>query len=376
MSFVPYLFLGYATVYILYQIILLYRVLFRYKPVKFLPGSIRPQISILIAARNEEQYILTCLRSIEQLNYPAEYIEVWIGDDQSTDATHTLVKEFIRNKSNHHILSILPSVTHVKGKANVLAQLAQQAKGEFLFITDADIQVPKYWIESILGAFEEKTGIVSGSTIVFGDSLFARTQRIDWAYACGMIHVVSEMNIPVTAVGNNMAIRRSCYSDTGGYEHLSFSVTEDLELFLAAIGKGWKFRNLLDAGSTAFTAPVKTIHAALHQRKRWLSGAFRLPVVLVVFLTIQAMFFPMLVLAFVFLPWIWVLMFWLTIFNLHAVFIEQVAHKIGVNSLRKNIILFELNRCFFPLLLLAYKMLPLGVTWKGRTYKGKEIQPK
>jgi 1,2-diacylglycerol 3-beta-glucosyltransferase len=376
MSFVPYLFLGYATVYILYQLTLLYRIVFCYKVHAFASASNKPTVSILIAARNEEEHIINCLHAIGELNYPAEYIDVWIGDDQSDDATNKLVSAYIQDKLNHHLISIKPPAGHVKGKANVLAQLAQHAKGEFLFITDADIQVPEYWIESILGGFEEYTGIVSGSTIVSGSSLFAQTQRVDWTYASGMIHVVSEMNIPVTAIGNNMAIRRTCYNDTGGYENLSFSVTEDLELFLAAIGKGWGFRNLLSAGSTAYTEPVKTLNAALHQRKRWLSGAFRLPELLITFLTLQAIFFPVLILAFVFLPWIWVLLMWLTIFNLHAAFIGQVAKKTGGNSSEKNIFLFELNRYLFPLLLLAYQLLPLGVTWKGRTYKGKDIQPR
>jgi len=375
MSFVSFLFLGYATVYISYQCVLLYRILFCYKPVTFAATCPKPLVSILIAARNEEECILNCLHAIEQLTYSAEYIEVWIGDDQSTDTTHNLVAAFIEDKPNFHLVSIKPSTSHVKGKANVLAQLAKQARGAFFFITDADIQVPTHWIESILGGFEKNTGIVSGSTIVAGEGIFARIQCIDWAYACGMIHIVSEMHMPVTAVGNNMAIRRTCYEDTGGYEKLSFSVTEDLELFIAAIHKGWGYRNLLDAGSTAFTAPLKTLTDTLQQRKRWISGAFRLPKQLVVFLAIQAMFFPVLVLAFVFIPWVWVLLFWLTIINLHNIFIEQVTHKMGVNSLRRNYILFELNRYFFPLLLFAYYLLPLGVQWKGRTYKGREIQP-
>lgn len=376
MSFVPFLFLGYAIVYISYQSVLLFRILFFYKPVEFAAESNKSKISILIAARNEEEHIIQCLRTIHQLHYPAECIEVWIGDDQSKDATSELVAAYIQDKPNFHLVSIRPSTSHVKGKANVLAQLAKRATGEFLFITDADIQVPTYWVESILGGFDEKTGIVSGSTIVVGSSLFARTQRIDWAYASGMIHVVSDMNIPVTAVGNNMAIRRTCYEDTGGYENLSFSVTEDLELFIATLNKGWGFRNLLNPGSTAFTAPLKTLNDALQQRKRWVSGAFRLPKQLLTFLAMQAMFFPVLVFAFVCLPWVWVFVFWLTIFNLHSIFIEQVAQKMGVPSLRRNIFLFELNRYFFPLLLFTYRLLPLGVTWKGRTYKGKEIQPK
>jgi 1,2-diacylglycerol 3-beta-glucosyltransferase len=375
MSIAPYIFLSFAAVYITFQFILLARLLYYYKPVPLYKSEEQPLISILIAARNEEESILSCLKAIENLNYPEEKIEVWIGDDQSTDATYTLVSEFIQNKPNHWLLPIQPASDHLKGKANVLAQLARKAQGEFFFITDADIHVPEYWIEGLLGAFESTTGIVSGATVVKASDMFSKIQRTDWAYAFGMVHVVSEMNMPVSAVGNNMAIRKSCYESTGGYENIPFSVTEDLELFKAALKKGWGYRNLLHAESTAVSAPLNNLTEVLHQRKRWLSGAMRLPVLLLVFLTMQAFYFPVLVAACFYLPVVWVFVFWLTIFNLQNIFIELVSSKLGIHSLRNNVLLFELNRYIFPLVLLSYHVLPFGVHWKGRTYKGKDVQP-
>ena len=38
-----------------------------------------PQVSILLAARNEEKLIIRNLEAIEKLNYPKEYLEVLIG---------------------------------------------------------------------------------------------------------------------------------------------------------------------------------------------------------------------------------------------------------------------------------------------------------
>lgn len=366
---IAYIFLCFAVVYITFQFILLARLLYFYKPVRLFEHPDKPLISILIAARNEETTIISCLEAIQNLNYPEEKIEVWIGDDQSTDATAARVAECIQNLPNYTLVSIQPGTGAVKGKANVLAQLAQRATGEFLFITDADIHVPEYWIESLLGGFEAQTGIVSGSTVVSGTGIFSNVQRTDWAYAFGMAHVVSEMNMPVTAVGNNMAIRKSCYESTGGYEKLPFSITEDFELFKAALRKGWGYRNLLGASSTAESAPLKSLKEVLDQRKRWLSGAIRLPVVLLLFLTMQAMYFPVLVLACIYLPGMWVFVFWLTIFNLQNIFIELTSSKLGIHSLRNNVVLFELNRYIFPLLLFIYHVLPIGVKWKGRTYK-------
>jgi 1,2-diacylglycerol 3-beta-glucosyltransferase len=376
MNAVPYFFLSFACVYIAFQLVLFFRLSFYYKAVLFPPDSYKPFVSILIAARDEEKNIIHCLRAIHALQYPKEKIEVWIGDDQSADNTFTLVANFIRDKPNYHLVSIQDKIGKAKGKANVLAHLARKASGEFLFITDADIEVPPYWIEGLLAGFDKPTiGIVSGSTVVKGNTLSARIQRTDWAYAFGMVHVVSEMNMPVTAVGNNMAIRKTCYESTGGYENVSFSVTEDLELFKVSLKKGWGYRNLLDPASTAFSAPVETFKGLLHQRKRWTSGAFRLPVLLIIFLTMQAIYFPVLIATAFFVPWIWLLAFWLTIYNIQSGFIDLVARRLGLNSLRNNFLLFELNRYYFPVVLLLYRLLPIGIEWKGRVYKGKDIQP-
>jgi len=43
--------------------------------------ELSPVISLLIAARNEESTILNCLLTISQLDYPANAVEVLIGDD-------------------------------------------------------------------------------------------------------------------------------------------------------------------------------------------------------------------------------------------------------------------------------------------------------
>src|SRR5690606_2225422 len=55
-----------------------------------------PHISILIAARNEEAHILTCLQAIDNLHYPKDKLQVLVGNDRSTDRTQALVEEFQR----------------------------------------------------------------------------------------------------------------------------------------------------------------------------------------------------------------------------------------------------------------------------------------
>ena len=53
-----------------------------------------PTVDILIAARNEEKNLATCLKSISKLDYPPEKIKIWIGDDESSDGTWKNIQEF------------------------------------------------------------------------------------------------------------------------------------------------------------------------------------------------------------------------------------------------------------------------------------------
>ena len=199
------------------------------------------RVSILIAARNEQETILACLRAVSQLHYPVDSIDVLIGNDQSTDQTAAVVTEFVRDKPTFRLVNITESVNGLSGKANVLAQLARQAKGEYLFFTDADTQVPPDWLTEILRAFTGNTGVVTGVTLPEGVSFFDKLQTLDWLYNLTLTHLVSSVGIPITAMGNNMAVSRSAYKAVGGYESLPFSVTEDYVLFRAILAKGVRF---------------------------------------------------------------------------------------------------------------------------------------
>src|SRR6187549_498850 len=109
-----------------------------------------PKISILIAARNEEANIARCLASVDQLCFPKSDLEILIGDDGSTDATAAIVKQFIQNKPEFKYVLIDKQVAALRGKANVLAQLAQVAEGEYYFFCDADITVNTDWLNEII----------------------------------------------------------------------------------------------------------------------------------------------------------------------------------------------------------------------------------
>ncbi len=107
--------------------------------------SAMPRVSIIVPARNEAEHIEAALVSLLQLDYP-DY-EVIAVDDRSDDATGAIMERVTsewreRGEASHHRLKVL----HVSelprgwlGKVHAMWKAAQQATGEWLLFTDADV---------------------------------------------------------------------------------------------------------------------------------------------------------------------------------------------------------------------------------------------
>jgi 1,2-diacylglycerol 3-beta-glucosyltransferase len=253
-----------------------------------------PKISILVAARNEASNILVCLQSLAGLDYDPQKIQILIGNDQSTDKTAEIISHFIADKPQFLLVEINSQLNNLQGKANVLAQLSQQATGDWLFFTDADMILPPTWLKAMLANTGDSTqekvqkskinnsitnshaAFITGFTTVnhqaqanFLAKLFAILQACDWTFYVGVMHFFALFNLPLTAMGNNMAVEKKVYDAVGGYQNLAFSLTEDYALFKKIISQNYDFQQLANKNCLAFTNAAPTLKQFFAQRKRW-----------------------------------------------------------------------------------------------------------
>lgn len=326
-----------------------------------------PKVSVLVAARNEEVNIARCLEKLIALHYPAELLEILVGDDGSEDDTYAIANSFLSKHPNLKVYRITEKLAGQNGKANVLAQLASKASGEFLFFTDADICVPPNWIEGMLAGFSSQVGLVSGVTAISGNSLWERCQCIDWLFALGMVKVVNDFGYSVTAVGNNMAVSRKAYDAVGRYAAVPFSVTEDFELLRQIKQKGFTGNHLFQHNTLAWSEPEPHIRRLLHQRKRWMKGALELPWPIVLILGIQALFFPSLILTFFIEPSLSLFAFAAKVL-FQSAFIGYAMSKVGYKETPIMLLFYECYSAVLSLLLLGFYFLPIKMDWKGRKY--------
>jgi len=327
----------------------------------------KPKVSILVAARNEESNILHTLQSLEQLNYPKSDYEVLIGNDASEDNTAQIVSDFIKEKPYFQLYNIGQNLPALKGKANVLAQLAQKANGKYLFFTDADTVVPSSWINSILPSFKNNVGVVTGITTMKGWKALAQFQALEWLLALSIMRIMSLFSIPLTGMGNNMAVSKEAYLKVGGFEKIGFSIVEDYALFNAIVTEGYKFVQLFDNRVMAITNPIETYKALLIQRKRWVKGAMTLPLAQKINFYTNGLLLPLIIIGLYFKS---KLIIGFSVF--HFVFITGLLAGslswLNINQLFLFLPLFWFYHLFTNFAMLFNYIFTKDTYWKGRKY--------
>src|SRR5258706_14073318 len=58
-----------------------------------------PFVSVIIAARNEENNIAACIESLLRVDYPADKLEVLLVNDRSTDKTKEIMQSYSKDNS-------------------------------------------------------------------------------------------------------------------------------------------------------------------------------------------------------------------------------------------------------------------------------------
>ena len=328
-----------------------------------------PYISILLAVRNEEKVLANCLDTLLSQEFPTDNYEILVGNDGSTDDTLHILEAYSKTHKNIKVLTIENRLSDLQGKANVLAHLALEAKGEIFLFTDADMSLPKSWIASMLSLVKENIGVVNGFSVPRPNGkVFSDFQSIDWLLAQKQLFLLERFGIPVTAMGNNLLVTRKAYKCVGGYEKIGFSITEDFHLFRQIISKGWGFRNAYNFDTSAYTLPETTISGLLSQRLRWMQGALSLPKTLLLPLIFNALFLPLLIVLFLFFPFIAAIAFFLR-WSLVSLLVVKVSIETGHRTLLKWAGLYDFyNLCLSFMLLLLYPF-NREINWKGRSFK-------
>ncbi len=271
MIFYSILTIGYCLLFILLLIgLLLHKQTF---------NSVQYSVSIIICARNEDKVITNLLKSLEAIEYPADKYEVLLINDDSSDSTEKIMKDFSFKHSNWKQYDHIKKENSPKGKKGALTFGINQSKGEIILVTDADCIVQPNWIQSMVSCFDKYTGMVLGySPVKKRKDLLSIYQRFD-TLCEGTTAVASvAYNKPTHSNARNLAFRKIVFDEVGGYESVGHIDTGD-DFYLSKLIKektNWKFNYNTNQQSFVYTDEIISIRKFLHQQLRRNSKAFDL----------------------------------------------------------------------------------------------------
>lgn len=203
----------------------------------------KPTVSVVVPARNEEEMIGGCLESILRQE-PAPH-EVILVDNGSTDQTGQIA----RSLGVKVIYQPKPGL-HIARQTGLEA-----ATGEVVAATDADCRVEPGWIAAIEEAFSDPEVVETYGPLEFFDGpLFDRLlSRYGYPLFLGLM---AKLGQPNTAGGNH-AVRRQVALEVGGYD---VPYGEDLRLML----------KLKQRGKIVYTPKARVLTSGRRLRKgRW-----------------------------------------------------------------------------------------------------------
>src|SRR5262244_296404 len=95
-------------------------------------SATKPQVSVIVPARNEEASLGACLESL--VSQSGVEFEIIVVNDHSTDRTAEIARAFARVR----VIEAGELPAGWTGKNNAVACGAREARGEWLLFTDAD----------------------------------------------------------------------------------------------------------------------------------------------------------------------------------------------------------------------------------------------
>lgn len=232
-------------------------------------------VSVIISVRNEEKNISICINNILAQTYASDKFEIIVIDDHSDDTTFSILKKY--SEKYPHLKCIQLS-DNVFGKKQAIKKAIEISKGDLIVTTDADCEMGKEWLASIVSFYKNTNAkmIVAPVTFHKENSLFEKMQSLEFMalMACGGASLF--FNKAIMCNGANLAYEKSAYQKVDGFEDIRDKASGDDVLLMYKIKKSFpnEIHFLKNEKAIVYTKAKESLKEFTQQRKRWASKGF------------------------------------------------------------------------------------------------------
>ncbi len=244
--------------YTFFGYLMIIDVLTHYVYNRVIQEPITPQVTLLIAAYNEEMVIHHKIENSLALSYPADLLDIVIVTDGSDDKTVQVVQGY----QDQGI--ILSHQAERQGKLAAIQRVMPSITSEIVVFSDANTMLNAEAIRAIVCNFADPhVGAVAGEKQVLGggDGLY-------WRYESFLKRCDSKLSSVMGAAGELFAIRRELFQapepDT---------ILEDFVISLKLVATGW--RVIYEPKAIAQEPPLTSLAGDWQRRVRNAAGGFQ-----------------------------------------------------------------------------------------------------
>jgi len=237
-------------------------------------GSNQKSISIVVAVKNEKEKIEALTDSLIRLDFPTEFFEVVLIDDNSKDDTYETISKKIKGFENFNVYKLQSE--NKSGKRNALELGIIKSVHSYILITDADCEPEENWLKAYSIKFTE------GFDFLFGIAPFFREKSLVNKISCfenlrnSMLSIfAANIGLPYSAAARNFGFKKTSFEKVGGYSKTIDTLSGDDDLLLReAFKNNLKIGTVTAKGSFVYSKTKETFKDYLNQRARHTQTSF------------------------------------------------------------------------------------------------------
>lgn len=252
-----------------------------------------PRISLVFAARDEEEKLPAALATLGAIDYP--HLEIVAVDDRSQDATGAILDQFARTHDRFRAVHVAALPVGWLGKPHALQKAYESSTGEWLLFTDADVRFAPDVLRRAVAVAEQRnldhlTLFGDVEMVGFWETVLITFFGLAFHIATDPYRVSNPHSRAYVGIGAFQLIKRSAYEACGMHRRLAMEVVDDMKL-----GKLVKQAGLRSGVGVAQESVVVRWHAGLGNlirgvTKNFFAGVgYRLPFVIVAIAGLLAM---------------------------------------------------------------------------------------
>ena len=229
-----------------------------------------PQITVFIAAHNEEKVIAGCLDALLQTDYPADRIRIVPVNDRSQDGTRAIIDAHVLR----HPGRIVPfhRTGGKPGKAAALKEAMALAVGDIAIIFDADYTPSPGLLRQLAAPFfDPEVGAVMGRVVPINAGTNLLTRLLDLERSAGyQVDQQARMNLrAVPQYGGTVGgVRLSAVEAVGGWH--DDTLAEDTDITFRLLINGWK--TIYNNRAECYEEVPEEWAVRMRQVRRWAKG--------------------------------------------------------------------------------------------------------